>query len=389
MLGATLLVAGTSIGGGILGLPVITAAGGFLPASLLFFLCWLFMAATGLLFVELFLWSQKETNIVSMAKMNLGRVGQVIAWLLYLFLFYSLTVAYLSVGGKLFYDFLDLVNFGIRPILGIFLFLLLAAPFVVVGADAVGKINVLFMGGLFVSFLIFIVLGAGEVKSSHLAHVDFSASLIALPLIFTAFAFQGTVPTLTNYLKRDIAKIRLAIVLGSGLSFLFYMTFEVVILGSLSIESLNEALRLGETAIYPFKQVVGKPWLVRVGEAFVFFAVITSFFGVTLGLFDFLSDGLKIKKDVRGRFLLALLVFGPPTLFSGLYPNLFLNALRWAGGIGCALLLGLLPIVMVAAGRYWHRFKGPYRLFGGRVLLLILTLFIVFELYQMIYNFFV
>jgi len=111
VLGGTLIIAGTSIGGGVLALPILTALGGFLPAVLIYFLCWLFMAGTGLLFMEIFLWSDKEINLVSMAKMTLGRGGQIISWVLYIFLFYSLTVAYIAGGGGLVGDVFELLGF--------------------------------------------------------------------------------------------------------------------------------------------------------------------------------------------------------------------------------------------------------------------------------------
>jgi len=43
----------------------------------------------------------------------------------------------------------------------------------------------------------------------------------------------------------------------------------------------------------------------------------------------------------------------PPLIINLTYPGLFLKALDVAGGIGCALLLGLLPILMA-----WTK-KGP------------------------------
>jgi tyrosine-specific transport protein len=46
LVGGTLLVAGTSIGVGMLALPVATAAGGFLPSLMIYFLCWFFMLCT-------------------------------------------------------------------------------------------------------------------------------------------------------------------------------------------------------------------------------------------------------------------------------------------------------------------------------------------------------
>jgi tyrosine-specific transport protein len=88
ILSGTLLVAGTSIGGGMLALPVLTSLGGFAPSLVIYFFCWLFMASTGLLFLEISLWMPEEANIVSMAERTLGKVGKFFSWGLYLFLFY-------------------------------------------------------------------------------------------------------------------------------------------------------------------------------------------------------------------------------------------------------------------------------------------------------------
>ena len=65
--GGALLVCGTSVGAGMLALPIATASGGFFPSVLIFFLCYLFMMATGLLFMEIALKMPKDSNIISIA----------------------------------------------------------------------------------------------------------------------------------------------------------------------------------------------------------------------------------------------------------------------------------------------------------------------------------
>ena len=47
ILGAALLITGTSVGAGMLALPVVTAAGGFFPALTTFLLCWFVMFLFG------------------------------------------------------------------------------------------------------------------------------------------------------------------------------------------------------------------------------------------------------------------------------------------------------------------------------------------------------
>jgi tyrosine-specific transport protein len=383
--GGGLILAGTAIGGGMLALPVLTGAGGFLPAVVIYILCWLFMTATGLLLLEVFLWSKEEVNIVSMAKMTLGLPGKIAAWILYLFLFYSLTTAYVSGGGGLVKDLFEAFDQkGTPPWLGPLIFVLIFAPFVASGAKSVDRINRVLMAGLILSFLIFIVLGIQHIEIDYLSRFSWPLALIATPVVFTSFGFQGTVPSITNYLERNPHKVKKAIIWGTTLPLLTYIIWEVLILGVVPIEQLEQAKLQGQTAVAPLKNILHIPWLYKIGEFFAFFAIVTSFLGVTLGLLDFMSDGLKIKKNLPGRLLLSLIIYIPPLTFAMINPCLFLNALHYAGGLGCALLLGLLPILMVWRGRYILKFKSVYALFGGRVLLTLLILFVLFELIVML-----
>ena len=101
ILKGALLIAGTSIGGGMLALPVELSLGGFIPSIFIYLFCWMLMACTGLLFLEVSMWIKGESNIISMAEKTLGSLGQTVAWALYLFLFYSLSLSYVSGCGNL------------------------------------------------------------------------------------------------------------------------------------------------------------------------------------------------------------------------------------------------------------------------------------------------
>lgn len=139
-------------------------------------------------------------------------------------------------------------------------------------------------------------------------------------------------------------------------------------------------MQFGNNAVHPLKYFIQNDFIYALGQALAFFALITSFLGVTLGLRDFLADGLGIAKDLKGKCLLALLVLVPPLLIAISYPHVFLIALDYAGGFGCALLLGLLPIVMVWVGRYHLHLPLTPQLPGGKIVLAILALFVTIEL---------
>lgn len=378
--GGTLLVAGTSIGGGMLALPVLTSLGGFLPSLVIYFLCWLFMASTGLLFLEISLWLHEEANIVSMAEKTLGMWGKFLAWGLYLFLFYCLTLAYIVGSGNMAAEFFEAY---FPAWMGSLLFVLIFSPFVFAGSKVVGKFNFLLMAGLIVSFLAFIALGYSYIDVEHLKPRNWTLSLLALPVSFTSFAYQGIIPTLSHYMGYNAQRIRKAILIGSFLPLVIYAIWQFFILGIVPTEGpggLAEALENGQTAVVPLQYFLNTKSVYFMGQLFAFFALLTSFYGVTLGLMDFLADGFKIQKNLANKFCLFLLVFVPPTLIACFYPHIFLKALDYAGGFGCALLLGLLPILMVWSGRYKMGLKSEYSLPGGKPVLLVLICFVVFEI---------
>lgn len=379
LIGSILLISGTTIGGGMLALPILTSQGGFTPSLVIYFLTWIFMAATGLLMLEMCLWHGKETNIVTLAHKTLGKFGLVSAWGLYLFFFYCLTIAYV-VGIQTY------INFFLGHELNVWLssavILIIFAPLIYLGARAVEGVNNIFMVGLIVSYLGFIYLGIPFVQLDRLAFMDFKYSLIAFPVIFVAFGYQGIIPSITFYLKKNVKAVRLAILVGSFIPFIVYVIWEALVLGIVPQSFLTAALVKGQGAVAPFQQILGKQRITFISQAFGFFALATSILGVTLGLRDFLADGLKIKKDSKGKLILCALIFIPPTLTSIYNPGLFLKALNLAGGVGSALILGLLPIVMAWSKRYFKSDpdRGGYQMAGGKPYLVVLALFCLFEI---------
>ncbi|MBS0621389.1 MAG: tyrosine transporter [Verrucomicrobia bacterium] len=363
-----MIVAGTCIGAGALGLPVLTGDAGFFPSLLLYLACWLTMACTGLLYLEICLWMGPEANILSMAGRFLGAVGKGVIWFVYLYLFYSLTVAYVVGSGG--------VVSGLMPMphwLGILIFMLLFSPFVYFGPRAVDRANGLLVGGLGIAYAAFIAVGLTHVNPLFLERLEWSKMWLAAPVVLTSFGYQGTLPTLVDYLRRNPSSVRKAIWIGTSLPLIGYVIWEWLILGIVPPEGLQKALQLGQTAIIPLKEAVASRWVFVIGQFFAFFALTSSYLGVTLGMRDFLADGFKVKKTISGRLFLCLLIFVPAFVISLTDPRLFLLALKYGGGVGGVLLLGILPVMLVWIGRYRHQLESVYRMKGGRLSLILLA----------------
>lgn len=378
VVGGTLLIAGTTIGVGMLALPVATGAGGFVPSLTIYFVCWLFMLCTGLLLLEVGLWMPPDSSFISMADRLLGTPGRVLFWVVYLFLFLTVMVAHVAGGGQVFND---ITGLGLPHWLATSFYTALFAPVVYLGARSVDRLNLILISGVVISYFAFVGVSASHVQLQLLAHANWGKAWLSLPILFTAFTYQVIIPTLLTYMERNVKKIRLAIIFGSSIPFLIYVVWEAMILGIVPAEGpggLIEAAALGQNAVTPLRQFINDPMIFQIGRYFAFFALTTSFIPLALAFFDFLADGLKWQKKGIHRFSLCLVVFGVPFVIALLHPDIFLVALGYAGGISCALLFGLMPPVLVWVGRYVKNYgESNPQLRGGKPILVALMAFAV------------
>ena len=379
--GSALIIGGTAIGAGMLGLPMATGSLGFWIASLAFFGSFLYMLLSLFFLLEATLMcSKEEGDLISMVKERLGSGGGIVAWFSFLLLLYAVAAAYLSGGGSLLATWLGhLFSIEIAPAAGLFLFLVCFGCIVVFETRSLDFFNRICMLGLFISFAILIGFGVPHVKKDHLAEGSLRDLPLALPIIALSFTSHIIVPSLRSYLRNNVSKLKRALFWGSLIPLAFYLVWEWLVIGMLPLEGKQGLLAL-KSSPYPvaeltaaLTQKTGTHLIGILVGAFSFFAIVTSFFGVALSLYNFLADGLRIKKTKTGKLGLLVLMFTPPTLFALFFPTGFLLALGYAG-VFVAILYGLLPALMVWKGRYRDQKKTPFRVFGGKVTLIVLFL---------------
>ena len=378
LVGAILLVSGTTIGAGMLALPVTTGLAGFFPSLLIMTFIWLFMMLTAFYFLEVNLRMKGESNLISMIHKTLGRPGEAIAWVTYLLLLYALTSAYLLGCSQILSDFLQgafsfTVPRWVWPT-AIFIFF---GVFVYLGTAVADFLNRFMMMGLVIAYIVLVVIGSSSVNPVMLTHINWAFLLPSVSVVLTTFGFHIIIPTLTTYLEHDAKLLKRAIFIGSLIPFLVYVIWQFLVMGVVPVygaESLSEAAIKGLQVTFFLKILLGSRWVGLAVRAFAFFAIVTSLLGVSLSLSDFLADGLKIKKTHWGKFLLILLTFVPPLLFALFYPHGFILALQYAG-IFVVVLLALLPALMVWGERYGPKGqrgfeKIDFKVPGGKVALI-------------------
>lgn len=385
VVGGSLLIAGSCIGAGMLGLPIITGLCGFFPSLGMFFLAWVFMTATALLLVEANGWFSRQVNLLTMTHHALGKWGKGICWLTYLFLFYALLVAYISGIGSLCETFFQYHFQAAFPSwLGSLLFVLLFGSIVCLGTRKVDLFNRGLMVGKIGFFVLLVIAGVIYIQPHLLLRAEPVYATSALPLLVIAFGFHNMIPSLTSYLKGDLKRVRLTILSGSLLAFVIYLIWEVLVLGIVPIDGVNgmmDSFRKDHEASQAISALIGSPAVRVFAQGLAFFAILTSFLAQALSLVHFLADGFKINYKKHENLALCLLALLPPLIFSVIYPQLFFKALNFAGGICAVILFGILPASMVWIGRYRKKSPGGYQMPGGKPALIFIfavSLFILF-----------
>ena len=143
--GGILLVAGTTIGGGMLSLPISTAKSGFLYSTLLFIVCWALMTFTAFLTLEVNLCFPKNSHMISMAKHTLGKPGAFITCTAYLLLLYCIVSAYIAGGQDVFQGLLQSLGFNVPAALCGVAFVIIFGSIVTRGVRQVDLVNRLLM----------------------------------------------------------------------------------------------------------------------------------------------------------------------------------------------------------------------------------------------------
>ncbi len=371
LLGSTLIIAGTTIGAGMLGLPLASAGMGFSMSVLLMLALWVLMTFTALLMLELHQYADSSATLHTLAAQILGTKGKWVTSAAMLFLFYSLCAAYIAGGGGQFAERLSQwFHLSLSPACATIIFTIIVAFIITVGTTAVDRVNRVLFSLKICAMAVVLFFLAPRVSESYLLNLPLNQGLVvaALPVIFTSFGFHGSIPAVVKYLNGDTRLLRKAVVIGSCIPLAIYVLWQWVTLGNVSQQVLMNDAGLGHM-IGELSSVSPHPQLKTLVGVFADLALLTSFLGVGLGLFEFIGDSIKITRGAQ-RVIPALVTFIPPLAFALFYPQGFITALGYAA-IALAILAVFLPVAMVSKVRKSADTKGKYRVAGGRTALVV------------------
>ncbi|HVT62134.1 MAG TPA: aromatic amino acid transport family protein [Legionellaceae bacterium] len=374
-LGGVLLIVGTSIGGGMLALPVSLAAVGMVHSIIFLIICWLIMTAGAFLILEVNLRLPPGTNMVSMARETLGVPGACVTWLICLCLLYSLLAAYISGGSDVLHGILYQAHIALPHWMTSMIFTAAFSMIIYQGIKVVDYVNRVFMFGKLGTYILLVAIISPYVQTKNLTLGSWSAIQSSLMILITSFGFASIVPSLRYYLADDIPLLRRVIFYGSLIPLLCYVIWIFVIMGVVASDDPQGLMALIHTdhvtsgLTNALNNAIHHSWISGFFAFFTAICMVTAFLGVSLGLFDFLADGLKLQKKGQEGIWVLMATFLPSLLVVLICPGIYLNALQYAG-ICCVIFLLLLPTLMTWKAR---KMGGATHLIpGGNVVLTIM-----------------
>ncbi|WP_158962702.1 aromatic amino acid transport family protein [Myroides fluvii] len=352
LIGSILIVAGTTIGAGMLAMPIISAKVGFLFMSFTLFCIWFAMFYTSVLLVNVYRYNPTSAGFNTLTLKYLGKPGAIITGLSMLTLMYALVSAYIAGGGDILRSNLEqLLHFEVSPQLSAILFTLIFGGIIAFGTRAVDYSTKVIFTIKILCLCLVLGLLLPHIEMAYLSYVPQSPFpvLATIPIIFTSFGFSVVIPSLVKYLDGNLRQLKWVFFIGSIIPLLLYLIWELTILGNIESSVFSAILQNNaglEGLLLSIREINSSPFIKVAFTIFAAAAILTSFWGVALALNDYIKDLAKDRPKIKHNASAFILTFLPPILFALFYPDGFVIALGYAS-ISLVVLALIIPMLML------------------------------------------
>ncbi|OED84533.1 tyrosine transporter [Vibrio splendidus 5S-101] len=370
MMGSSLIIAGTALGAGMLAIPMVLAQFGLLYGTLLMVLICFGTTYAALLLLEATIKAGGGLGLNSIARKTLGKQGQLITNGLLYALLICLLMAYILGAGDLLSKLLS--NFGVEltATTSQVVFTLLAGAVVASGTGVIDKLNRALFFVMLASLFATMVFLAPSMTQENLMQVtshDHVDLIKTSAILFTSFGFMVVIPTLVSYNHEATDKqLRNMVIVGSLIPLVCYLCWLFAVVGNLSEEQFRSFKNVSDLMAAFEAQ---SPWVGNVLSTFTGLALLTSFFGVAMSLFNQNKD--MFNQNTAVTYCISFIL---PLAGSLLAADKFLQVLNYAGII-LVFLAVFVPLVMVHKQRFMKVAEDRYSAEGGRPMMLFSLLF--------------
>ncbi|MGF1683624.1 amino acid permease [Photobacterium minamisatsumaniensis] len=342
LLGSSLIIAGTALGAGMLAIPMVLAQFGLMWGTLLMLVIWLGTTYAALLLLEASIKAGGGLGMNTIARKTLGKGGQVVTNGLLYALLVCLLMAYIIGAGDLVMKMLSSIGLELSMMQSQIAFTLLAGLVVAAGTAVIDKLNRALFAVMVVMLLLTLVSLVPTITMDNLlvATSDSKVDLIKTSsVLFTSFGFMVVIPSLVTYNKEATHKqLRNMVIVGSLIPLFSYLLWLYAAMGNLSAEQMVDFSNVSELIA-----VLGAnhSMINVVLSVFTGLALLTSFLGVAMALFDQNADTFK-----QNRAVTYCLTFILPLVGALAAADQFLSVLGYAGII-LVFLAVFIPMAMI------------------------------------------
>ena len=332
LLGGTCIIASVCVGAGMLGLPSAGAGAWTLWSIAAITVTMMVMTLSGWMLLEAF----KQYDLrVSFDTVTRDLLGPRVNWcnnLMVYFVGAILLYAYISSSGQIIHDLL-----GINEKIASVLFVLVFSAVVWHSTRAVDRISVLLIALMIMTFVFGISGLASQIDMATLLASDNRSyapfAMAMLPVALTSFGYHHSVSSMRAYYREE-RKASYAIAGGTLIALALYVLWMISVFGNLPRSQFGPVLAEGgnvDALLNALNAVIASEKVAGAISAFSMAAILSSFIGVGLGVFDFLADFFHFDDTRSGRAKSWLVTFIPPLSLSLLFPFGFVMAIGYAG----------------------------------------------------------
>ncbi|QPB42510.1 aromatic amino acid transporter [Rodentibacter haemolyticus] len=383
ILGGACIIASVCVGAGMLGLPTSGAGSWTIWSSLTIIFTMSIMTLSGWLLLEAYKDFDLRVSFSSVTQQILGRKINILNNLAVYFVGGILLYAYITASGRIIDEltaqYISLGQFSSR--IWSVIFVLIFSFFVWHSTrlvDRVSVILIIFMGITFIISCYGLTLNIDlstlfDLQTENSQYAPYAIAM--LPVVLTSFGYHHSVSTMRAYYGEE-QKAKYTILGGTLIALAFYLLWLFSIFGNLPRDRFVEIIANDgnlEILLNALGSTIESGSIKQALNAFSVSAILSSFIGVGLGVFDFLADLFKFDNSRYGRTKSWLATFLPPLILSVIFPLGFLKAIGYAGAIA-TIWACIIPSVLVYKVRQKET-NNPFIVCGGTPLLLLIILF--------------
>lgn len=377
LVGGACIIASVCVGAGMLGLPS-AGAGAWTTWSLIAItFTMIMMTLSGWMLLEAFKRYDLKVSFNTVTKDILGdNVNRIN------------NLAVYFVGGILLYAYITSSGLILEGVLGInnkiasVLFVAVFSLFVWHSTRAVDRISIVLIAFMVLSF----VFGVSGLAVNIDASVLFDRiseesnyapyAMAMLPVALTSFGYHHSVASMRSYYGCE-HRAKYAILGGTVIALCLYFLWMVSIYGNLPRSNFGPVIEQGgnvEVLLTALGSVIDSDKVSHAINTFSMAAILSSFIGVGLGVFDFLADLFKFEDNKQGRTKTWVVTFVPPLVLSLLFPFGFVLAIGYAGA-AATIWACLIPALLARKSRTLEGGQEGFMAPGGNAMIGMLILF--------------